>query len=234
MKMLKTIFAAALSFAAVSVSAQTADEVIGKYVTAMGGAAKLNSINSVVMEGSISVQGMDIPVTVTSVNKKGSRTDIEAMGQSGYQIINPTKSWKFYPFQGDTEPVQSSEAEHNLSKDQLDMTDKLLHAKDLNIKVEYLGKESIDGAPAHKLKLTKPSGEESFSYIDEKTSYIVRKSMTKEINGTKMEIITTYKDFKQTPEGFWYPYTIDSNIQGTVTFSKIAINTPVDEKIFSL
>lgn len=233
MKTLKTIIVAALCFATLGASAQTADEIVAKYVAAMGGADKLNSINSVQMEGSISVQGMDIPITLTTLSKKGSRMDIDVMGQTGYRMSNTTKGWRFFPFQGDTEPVEMSEEEFKAGKDQLDLTDKLLHAKEIGNKIEYAGKEDVDGKPAYKLKITKPSGEETYTFIDEKTSFVVRKVGKTNMGGTETETISTFKDFKQTAEGFWFPYTIESNVQGTVSFSKITVNGQVDEKIFN-
>ena len=41
---------------------QTADEIIDKNTKAMGGIEKLKSINSVVMEGKVNAQGMEIPI----------------------------------------------------------------------------------------------------------------------------------------------------------------------------
>lgn len=233
MKTVKTMLLAALCLAAFNVSAQTADEIVAKYVAAMGGAEKLNSINSVQMEGSISVQGMDIPITLTTLSKKGSRMDIDVMGQTGYRMANTTKGWRFFPFQGDTEPVELSEEEFKTGKDQMDLTDKLLHAKEIGNKIEYAGKEDVDGASAYKLQITKPSGEVTYTLIDEKTSFAVRKISKTNMGGTETESISTFKDFKQTPEGYWFPYTIDSNVQGTVSFSKITVNGQVDEKIFN-
>src|SRR6218665_476444 len=148
MKTLKTIIVAAVCMIAVNVQAQTADEVIAKYVAAMGGAEKLNSITSVKMEGSISVQGMDIPLTMTTLNKKGMRMDIDVMGQTGYRLMNAEKGWQFFPFQGDTDPVEMSAEDFATGKDQMDLTDKLLHAKDYGLKIEYAGMENVDGAPA--------------------------------------------------------------------------------------
>ncbi|MFT3979938.1 MAG: hypothetical protein QM687_05670 [Ferruginibacter sp.] len=233
MKTLKTIIAAVLCLVAVNVHAQTADEIIAKYVAAMGGAAKLGSINSLKMEGSIQAQGMDIPITLTTLNKKGIRMDLEIMGSANYQLANTSKGWRFFPVQGDAEPSEMSEAELKSLQDQMDLTDKLLNAKALGLKVEYVGKESVDGAPAYKLKVTKPSGEESYTYIDEKTAFQVKRIGKREINGSEVEVVTTFKDIKQTAEGFWYPYTIDSSIQGTISFSKITVNGAVDEKIFT-
>ncbi|HRD57513.1 MAG TPA: hypothetical protein PK504_05660 [Ferruginibacter sp.] len=232
MKTLKTIIAALICMLALNVNAQTADEVIAKYVAAMGGAEKLNAINTVKMEGSINAQGMDIPITITTLNKKGMRMDIDVMGTTGYQVMNTTKAWRFFPFNGDTDPVEMTETEFKSGKEQMDLTDKLLHAKELGYKIEYAGKEEVDGAPAFKLKVINPAGEESFTFIDEKTSFKVKQVSKRDIGGTLTEIISSFKDFKQTAEGFWFPHTIDSNIQGAVSFSKITANAAVDESIF--
>ncbi|WP_323825109.1 hypothetical protein, partial [Pseudomonas aeruginosa] len=44
-----------------SVSAQTADEIIAKYITAIGGADKWRQIKSLKVEGQAEVQGLAIP-----------------------------------------------------------------------------------------------------------------------------------------------------------------------------
>ena len=63
-----------------STKAQTADEIIGKYETALGGKEKLLAIKSVKMVGNLNVQGMDVGVTTTALNGVGSRNDISVPG----------------------------------------------------------------------------------------------------------------------------------------------------------
>ena len=77
MKLIKSFFVAAIALVAFNASAQTADEVVGKYLTAMGGADKLKSIKTVKLEGSLSTQGLDIPITITRKNNVGMRIDLE-------------------------------------------------------------------------------------------------------------------------------------------------------------
>lgn len=233
MKTIKTIIAAVACLLAMNTQAQTADEVVAKYVAAMGGAEKINSTNSVKMEGSLSVQGMDIPISQTVLNKKGMRLDIDVMGTTGYQVANTSKGFRFFPFQGDTEPVEMSAEEFALAKDRMDLTNEYLNAKELGNKLEFVGKEDVDGAPAYKLKLTKANGKEVMAFFDEKTAFLVRTVSKENINGSEMEITSTNKDYKQTAEGFWYPHTIESSVQGTISFSKITVNSAVDEKIFN-
>jgi hypothetical protein len=55
-----------------SLSAQTADEVINKYVTAIGGADKWSKIQSLKVEGQIEVQGALLSLSpVQAVHMKG-------------------------------------------------------------------------------------------------------------------------------------------------------------------
>ncbi len=79
--MKKILLSVLVVFAAVaSLSAQTADEVINKYVTAIGGADKWSKIQSLKVEGQIEVQGLAIPFTMQAVHMKGMRVDAEFQG----------------------------------------------------------------------------------------------------------------------------------------------------------
>ncbi|WP_457818024.1 hypothetical protein, partial [Staphylococcus aureus] len=60
-----------------SVSAQTADEIIAKYITAIGGADKWRQIKSLKIEGQAEVQGLVVPFTMQSIHMKGARVDAE-------------------------------------------------------------------------------------------------------------------------------------------------------------
>ena len=73
--MMKTTFFSILTmvcilFTNVTGSAQTADEIINKYLQALGGQEKLKTIQTVVMEGSLSVQGFELPIKLSSVHNK--------------------------------------------------------------------------------------------------------------------------------------------------------------------
>jgi hypothetical protein len=44
--------------------AQTADEIVSKYITTIGGSAKLKALKGVKMEMVVNAQGMEIPVEI--------------------------------------------------------------------------------------------------------------------------------------------------------------------------
>ena len=109
------LFAVAAMMSIQSVKAQTADEVIDKYLTALGGKEKILSLKSVKKVGSLNVQGMDVGVTVTRVQGVGSRNDISVPGMGeGFQVVNPMKGWDFMPFMGQASPEEVSVDKLNL------------------------------------------------------------------------------------------------------------------------
>lgn len=212
--------------------AQTADDVVNKYIEAMGGKEKLLSLKSVKMTGSLSVQGMEVGVTITILDDKGSRTDISVPGMGeGYQIFTPEKGWGFMPFQGQAAPEEMPEDRVKSSQAQLDLQSGLLDYKAKGHSVELLGKETVDGAECYKLKFTQKSGKVVTYYIDAKNYYRIKSVSTANINGEETEMETTYSDFKKTPEGYVFAYS-QSTPNGPISFSSIEVNKPVDESIF--
>lgn len=231
MKSLQTIFVAACTFIASTGIAQTADEIISKHIAAMGGAAKLGSLNTVKMEGNMNTQGIDVPMTITKKHLAGLRLDLEIMGTSNYQLANTTKGWIFMPIMQQTEPKEMSAEQHTSVQTQFDVQGSLFNYKEKGYTVEYAGIEKLDGKDAHKLKVVK-SGNAVFYYIDAVSNLIVKTASKVNIEGQETDIETKFSDYKQNADGFWFPYT-NVTMQGTITFDKISANVPVDEKIFT-
>jgi hypothetical protein len=228
------LFAVAAMMSIQSIKAQTADEVIDKYVTALGGKEKILSLKSVKKVGSLNVQGMDVSVTVTAVQGVGSRNDISVPGMGeGFQVVNPTKGWDFMPFMGQASPEEVSADKLKSSLSLLDIQGSLVNYKEKGSQVELAGKENVENAECYKLKLTDKQGVLSTLFIDSKSNYLVKSIITaKSPNG---DIITevSYSDYKKTGEGYVFPFSqaID---RGTIIFTSIETNIPVDEKIFTV
>ena len=157
--------------------AQTADEVVDKYIAALGGKEKLMSLKTVKMEGSMSVQGTDLTITATRSHMVGMRMDIEVMGMSNYQVANTTKGASFWPVQGMDAPVDMEPEQYKSVSNQLDLHGALCNYKEKGHTVELLGSEKVDGNDAHKLKVTFKNGVVSNYFIDAKTGRLLKKSI---------------------------------------------------------
>lgn len=216
-----------------SIKAQTADEVIDKYVAALGGKEKLATLKTVKMTGNLNVQGTDVGIVITAANGVGVRTDISVPGMGeGFQIMNAKKGWSFMPFQGQTEPAEVSADQVKSSQSQLDIQGALFNYKEKGSTVELAGKEAVNGADAYKIKLTSKDGKVSTLFIDAKTFYRVKSIAKTATPQGEVEMETTYSDFKKTDDGFVFPFS-QTNNRGTIIFTAVETNKPVDEKIFT-
>ncbi len=211
---------------------QTADQIVSKYVDAIGGTEAWNKVNSIVMTGNMKVQGTDISMVSTVLNKKGMRQDITAMGMNGYQIVTPTTGWNFMPFQGQKAPEPLTADDLKESQEQLDAQGNLIGYKEKGHTIELVGKDDVDGVDAFKLKETLKSGKVETIYIDPSTYYVIRVVAKQKANGQEQEVTTDLSNYQKTPEGLSVPMSIKLPF-GEMTITKIEVNKDVDEKIFA-
>ncbi len=232
----KAIVAAALMVFAFSSYAQTADEIVTKYITAIGGADNWKKVNSVTSEGTLTVQGADVAVTMTVLNGKGMRQNISVMGMTGYQIMTPNGGWNYMPFNGQQTPEPATEETVKESADQYDTQGALIDYKTKGHSVEYLGKEDVEGTEAHKLKITHKSGKVETMYLDPVSFLAIRTVTKQKANGQETEITTSMSNYKKLPEGILVPMSVSipvgPGMNADLTISKVEINKPVDEAIF--
>ena len=231
--MKKVFLSIAVLFSAVfMVNAQTADEVIAKYITAIGGAEKWSKVQSIKVEGQIEVQGIAIPFTMQAIQMKGARVDAEFQGNKIIDITTPTKGWSQNPFGGKAtlSPISDDELKQKL--DDLDIQDVFIDYKTKGSTVEFLGKDEEDGNEYLKIKLTSKNGNDKTYFFDTKT-YLVYKmeSITKQ-QGQEVKSSVKYLDYQTIDFGIKMAFKQDQG-QMMMVNKKITINPTVDAAIFN-
>jgi len=220
---------AAMSFA------QTADELVAKHITAIGGTDNWKKINNMRQEATLSVQGMDIPLVITAVHNKATKQEYTVMGMTGYSIITAEGGWNFNPMQGQTKPQPITQDELKYGKDQLDLQGEFLDYKTKGHSIQLLDKEDVEGVECFKLKLTRKNGNESIFFLDPKTFYIIRSSSKISANGQEVESVVNMSNFQKLPEGIVVAFTIENSaIPAPITVTKVIINGKIDEAVFKV
>ncbi len=210
--------------------AQTADEIINKHLEARGGADKLRALQSMIMEGSMNQGGTDVQMKFYYVNNKATKVEFTAAGQSGYNIVTSTEGWVFNPFMGHSAAEAMPADALKDAQSQLDMQGPLLDYKAKGHKVEYLGKESVQGKEFYKIKLTRSSGKIITYYINK--DYLVDKIVTTALSqGSEQEVTQEYSDYRKTPEGYMVAFKRTS-ATNEISFDKIEINPKIDDAVF--
>lgn len=209
----------------------TADQIVNKYIDAIGGKAAWSKINSIVMTGSVKVQGAELAVTSTTVDKKGMRQEFTVNGMTGYQIITPDSGWNFSPFQGQKIPEPITVDDLKQGQDQLDIQGNLIDYAAKGHTIELLGKDDVDGVEAYKIKETLKSGKEETIFIDPQTFLIIRDIVKQKANGKETETKTDLSNYQKLPEGIVIPMSIKLPF-GELTITDVKVNTNVDHNIF--
>lgn len=220
-------------------SAQSVDDIINNYITARGGIDKLHSITSISLEGTRQMMGNEVQVKVTKVQNKLFRTDFEFGGNMGYTIITPDKGWSYIPMRSDKpDPIPADRLKSMQSE--LDISGPLVDYKSKGYQAALLGKETVNGKECYKIQLTSSDGKESTYFIDTKTNLLIQTRHKAESNGKATgkdapEIITNLSDYKDFG-GVLFPQTMGNEgtgmNAGSMTFDKIEVNIPVDEKLY--
>ena len=215
-----------------AIQAQTADEVIDKYITAIGGKAKWKQINSIKLEGQIEVQGIEIPFTMQGVNNKGSRVDAEFQGNKIIDITTLTQGWSQNPLAGKTTLQPISADELKLKLDNLDLQGAFIDYKEKGSTVEALGKDEEEGNEYFKIKMVTKNKIETTYFFDLKTNLIYKQESTITQQGQDIKQTIKNLDYQDTDFGVKMPFKIDQGAFMMVV-KKVTTNPLVNEKLFT-
>ena len=235
---LTVLFALALLLAPIA-QAQTVDEILAKHHEAMGGIEKLKALNSMRVTGTIGVgPGMEAPFTMERKRPGKSRMEFSVQGMTGIQAFDGVKTWSVMPFMGQKDPEFGSDEENKAAQEDADFDGALVDYKAKGHTVELMGKESVDGAEAFKLKVTKKNGNIEFHYLDAETYLLMKQEAKVKRRGTEMDGETTFSDYKDVG-GYMQPYSMESGAKGSpqkqkMTFSKIELNLALDDARFNM
>src|ERR1700761_7248981 len=117
---MKTLSAALLllgfTLGAVRTQAQTADEIVSKYINAIGGKDAIKSVKTLYIEGALNVMGNEAPSTTYIVNGKGFKNQVDFNGQQIVQVVTTTGGWSMNPMMGQTTATPMPEEQLKTSR----------------------------------------------------------------------------------------------------------------------
>lgn len=222
-----------------SLNAQTAEEIIAKYIDAIGGKDKITAIKSVRMENTISANGADASGFIVVVNGKGYRNESDWGGQKVIQVFTDKSGWTQNPFVGVNDPQALPDEAYKMGQYQIYLIPLLDYAS-RGDKAELLGQERIGGTGpnTYKIKFSNATGTAVTYYLDV-ANYLPIQSITSlDFAGQKTDVTTTYSDYVKSDAGWLYPQTVGIDFGGnfamTSKVSKMEINTTIDPAIFEM
>ncbi|MBS1774209.1 MAG: insulinase family protein [Bacteroidetes bacterium] len=171
----------------------TAAEVIKKYIASIGGEKAITSIKDIktVGKGTLSVQGQEIPLTITEMKKAPNKmmSKLEGMGMTlSKNVFDGTKGYQEQQGQKKDmtpEEIPGAKAEADIAAE--------LHADKLGIKRTLTGMDKVNDADAYVVEVINAKGDKSTEYYDAATGYRVKKVENNEGATQTIE----YNDYKE-------------------------------------
>lgn len=212
----------------------TADQIIEKYVQAVGGKAAIEKINSRVVKGTIDIPAMGANGTTESYAKAPNKfvnvADISGLGafQQGY---TGTVAWSQDPFSGLRD---LSGGELSMIRREAD-----IHG-DLKIKEHYpklvvKGKEKVGEREAYVLEGTPADGGPEKLYFDTQTGLMVRKDAEVDTPQGKIPTETYLEDYREV-DGIKIPFSIkqsNPNVTFMIKITDVKHNVAIDDAKFN-
>ena len=224
---------------ATSLSAQTADEVVSKYLTARGGVEKIKAVKSERVTGTISF-GPDAegPFLVERQRPLKMHMEITLNGQTLMRTYDgKSAGWTYNPFSANPSVEPMSDADLRNIFDEADFDGPFVDYKSKGSQIEFVDKEEVLGKTAYKLKLTNKLGDVSFFYFDASTNLLLKWEGERKIANQNIPWESFFHDFREV-NGLKYPFLIESDAPGTeqrqrIAAEKIEVNIPIDASHFA-
>ncbi|OSZ78813.1 hypothetical protein CAP35_11350 [Chitinophagaceae bacterium IBVUCB1] len=200
----------------------TADEILKKYIAAIGGEKAITSIKDIktVTKAKMDAGGQEMTLTVTEMKKNGKlKSTVEAMGMTFQKkVFDGTKGYEEQ--QGQKQEMDADAIAS--AKEEADIAAELNPAKYGN-KRTVKGMETLNGAEVYAVENMDAKGKKSTEYYDVKTGYLVKNVATEEMQGQSMTMITEYGDYKEVPGGNGYkiPHSVKQSAGGQTIPGKV-------------
>lgn len=228
----------------VAVKPLTVDDILTKYYENSGGKALWDSLKSVRMKGQVSVQGMEIPVTIIQTAAGQQKVSIKFQEQEITQVaFDGEKGWST-DFMTQKAEKMTPETNVNTKQQVLDFPDALHNYRAKGYLAQLEGTEMIEGQEAIKVKLIKKpiklDGQEQENivyYFFSPDNYLPIAMRTTSLSGqTKGASVETLLDDYRAVQGLLFPFSSKISYNGqpgeAIQLDDIETNVVVSPTLF--
>lgn len=215
----------------------TLDEVLAGYYKARGGLEKLQGLKGWKLTGTIvlTAQGLAMPLAMWQRYPDKLRVETTFEGRTTVQAFDGKKAWWIVPLISDK--AREMPPDQGLPfRRQAGFEDPLVVWKEKGYRLELLGREQAEGAPARKLRLTTAEGGQVLYFLDD--AGLLRKSAMPLAPGEDPPLLeVVYGDYRPV-DGLQMPFTIENRDNGrtqmTIEAESIEIAPDLPDSLFAM
>jgi hypothetical protein len=228
-----------LALSSQSVFAQSVEELVQKNIQARGGRERLLSLRSLHFEGRLlsgSEGNLEMKQQVYVESPNHYRSEYTLQGMTAVSAFDGEQGWRISPFGGRKDPEKMSPEESKSMQWATDLSGPLVDYAAKGHKLEYLGREDVDGSDTYVLRLTRASGDSETFYLDPDTFLEIRVARKTLTRGVEREVETDLGNYALV-EGCYLPFSLESGSRGgartsRVSWDRIEANVPMKSELF--
>jgi hypothetical protein len=225
-----------LFFATVVAYGQSAGEIVGHIVEALGGKDRLQSINSLYQEGSaVQPNGEVVKIRIWRVFDRVYRQEIDYGVGKVVVIVTPSKGYINSPRTGGLFKTLPDD-ELRALQTEIDPAGCFIDYQAKGMQVQRVGTDTVDGRPCYKVKIWFPSSQTIVYYVDQQSWYVLKETrkgggiigggaFSAGWNSKDDALVDLYFDeYKAVPGGYVLPYAITIGALGKVAMTRVEVN----------
>ncbi|WP_036158789.1 M16 family metallopeptidase [Maribacter forsetii] len=198
----------------------SAKSILEKYITAIGGKDKLESVNTLAMMAAAEMQGMKLDLNVKKTSSNQLMQDVQMMGNSvSKQVVNGDKGYMV--MQGQRKDLEEKELKA-IKKESAPFTELQL-INDESVVIE--GMEMVGDKNTYKLKV----GENKSAFFDAETGLKLQEVTITEMQGQQIASTSNFEDYKEV-SGILFPFKILQTV-GPQSFEFIVSEIKVNDGV---
>ncbi len=176
-------------------SAQTLEEILEKHYTAVGGADKWSSVNTLKTTGKMKMMGMEADMTIFKKRTNKMFVEIGIMGSSVKQGYNGTTAWQIDGVMGSGKPeVIEGEKASSLIRNSK-MEGELFNTSENFTKIELAGQEEVDGVNCFKISAVDKNEQDITYYLNAET-LLIEKKIVENMKGDTQGMTIKFEEYK--------------------------------------
>lgn len=216
------------------------DEIVASNIDARGGMERIQALQSIRQTATATASGGRVARLVREIKRPGLfRLEFSSQGTKSVFASDGETGWQVAPLQGQFEPqATTSENDAAAGVDQRDIEGPLVNWREKGHVVELVGRETLPGGEASKLKVTLKDGAVRYDYVDIASHLIVRSDITRLMDGRLVLLENYLSDFRE-EDGLVFPYLIETQVKDRpevirIAVEKIELNPSIDDARFRL
>lgn len=218
--------------------AQTAEDIISKYVKHIGGEQKWNSIKTIITSGTYDYGGIVFPFISYSKAPNLYKYVVTSNGKSFEQAFDGKEGWKIDGFKNETQKtiLKGKAATAMVNEADVELESPLMDYIKKGHRAVLEGQDTVEQHACFKIRFIRNNGDTERYFFGSKNFELVKKEMTSknnELNGSLIDLF--YTDYREI-NGIKIPFKVVSKAGDqtilTIVIEKVNLNEPINNDAF--